>query len=148
MANKYTKSALQKMEPEALVKIVMEEFGAVPSDDATKTDLVGQIMEAQGTSNNDPSEDAPAPEVSDKADKIEIKIAAGDGPAGEADVYFSHNGIQYLAKRNQWVKIPRKVLSSLTRAVTTNYKRDDETGEVVSRDVPRYNVIQREIIER
>lgn len=137
---KYTKAKLKKLDGAQLNEVAMSEFGIVVADDWDDDRVINEILEAQTVEQERELEEQAS---ATDGRKVKFIIHNGEGVNGKSDVFFSHNGRQYLAKRNKELILPEAHLSALTDAITTVYEDEaDENGKVIARvprNVPRFN---------
>ena len=81
-----------------------------------------------------PKQDKPDPE-----ERISVIFHETSAPDGDAPVKMSLNGEPVVAKRGEPVDIKRKFLKGVVdNAVMTEFMRDESTGNVRVRQVPRF----------
>jgi hypothetical protein len=65
---------------------------------------------------------------------IEIKVLLSEKAGGDRDVPVSVNGIQWLLKRDKWVKVPYRVFEALQHAEETKYElTNNDIGQMQTR---------------
>lgn len=138
---KWTKAQLKKLGENELQELAMIEFGLVPGDDWGADRMISEILEAATVAHENELEQTAS---ASSGRRVRVRIANGDGVNGKSEVFFGHNGRQYLAKRNVPIELPEEVLSALNDAVVTTFEDEtDDEGKVIKRvprDVPRYNI--------
>ena len=70
--------------------------------------------------------------------KVLITIAEVEGPGGKRPVFTSVNGVAMLIPRGRAVPIPYRYFRCLLDAVKTVHHQDEDTGEIISSQVPSY----------
>ncbi len=53
---------------------------------------------------------------------IEVRIPATKEPGGKREVEVAVNGLLFLVRRDEWVKVPYRVFEALNNAVETTYE--------------------------
>lgn len=96
------------------------------SDDETKpVEVQGKIRAlGAGTSKNDP--------------KVRLIINETPGPGGKRAIFVSCNGVAMLIPRGEEVDVPYRYYLILKAAVMTAYEQDDETFDIIGREVASY----------
>lgn len=74
----------------------------------------------------------------EKDPKVTITIAEVEGVGGKRPVPVGVNGVFMLIPRGKPVDIPYRYFAALGLAIRTLHEQDEQTGEIVSSDVPSY----------
>lgn len=74
-----------------------------------------------------------------KDKKFRLKIFRSEGPGGSDDVKLQINGHNWRIKRDQEVVVPQRVVTFLEEGCIESRHVEDESGEMVLRDMPRFN---------
>jgi len=147
MAKAYTEAQLKEM-PQAELLSLASELGLNVDPGEDKELLVAEIFSAQKVpakkaqtrrprkaATEEPKE-APKKESDDR---VTVIFHETSGPDGDAPVKLALNGDVMRAKRGEPVSIKRKFLKGcVENAVMTEYIRDEESGKVRTRNVPRF----------
>ena len=70
--------------------------------------------------------------------KVRMFLNEAEGPGGQRAVYVSVNNVPMLIPRGEEIDVPYRYYLALKSAVTTVHEQDENTYEVLSRDVPAY----------
>jgi len=140
----FTKEQLTEKTQAELVEIAVDlGLELDPSED--KDLLIGAIQDAQGkkakrtTRKRTTTKKAEEPKASDPEERVNVIFHETAGPDGDQAVKLGLNGEVMVAKRGEVVKIKRKYLDGVVKnAVITEFIRDENTGAVKSRNVPRF----------
>ena len=75
------------------------------------------------------------------ARKFRIVInESGEGPDAKRDVFVSVNGFPCLIQRGKPVVVREGILNVLRESVTTQMMKDEQSGEDIYTDVPRFSL--------
>ncbi len=74
-----------------------------------------------------------------KDKKFRLKIFRSEAPGGSDDVKIQINGHNWRIKRDQEVTVPERVIKFLEEGCIESRHVDGENGEMVLRDMPRFN---------
>lgn len=74
-----------------------------------------------------------------KDKKFRLKIFRSEGPGGSDDVKLQINGHNWRIKRDKEVTVPQRVVTFLEEGCIESRHVPDENGEMVLRDMPRFN---------
>jgi hypothetical protein len=140
----FTKEQLTEKTQAGLVEIAVDlGLELDPSED--KDLLIGAIQDAQGkkakltTRKRTTTRKAEEPKASDPEERVSVIFHETSGPDGDAAVKLSLNGEAVVAKRGEVVNIKRKFLKGVVdNAVITEFVRDEKSGEIKTRNVPRF----------
>ncbi len=69
---------------------------------------------------------------------VKITIAEVEGAGGKREVPVGVNGVIMLIPRGFPVDIPYRYYDALAKAIKTTHHQDQDSGEIISSDVPSY----------